>query len=172
MIKGEFEMQLSIVQSLIVSKNLGIHMWRSKEADMLVVEQFLTDLKRFQYLKSTKWEKIEEVVQMNNPPGSPSEDWIIPPDEQQVAEILVLDQEYRDLKERLLTYKPLVKECAKFLGISTHHKLDWLLFENPLIGNAALEDSLDICEAIKERCTESFYFIYNLKSSYYKVKKP
>jgi len=138
-------------------------MWRSKEQDLGLLKQFFKDLKEFQHLKLTRWEKIDDKVQENNHPGTPSEDWIIPPDENKTEQLLIKDHDYVRLKSSLLKNKPHVEQCGKFLNINTHHKLDWLVFETPLIGNSALEDALSLCHVLEKKCENSPYFLYNLK---------
>lgn len=102
----------------------------------------LQDLERFQHLKRERWEQIEESIQMSNRPGEPTEDWIIPPDEDVVRHALEEDRDYVLLKASILEKIPLVKKSAKEAGFNTHHELDWIKFTDPLIGTAALEDAI------------------------------
>lgn len=138
--------------------------WRSKEEDLKLLESFLSDLKEFQKLKTEKWEKIDEHVQMDINPGTPSEDWIIPPDENKTLEILEKDHDYQRLRGNISKNLFEVKECSKFLRYNSHHDFDWVKFTNPLIGNAALEDAIADSERLLQCCNESIYFWKNCLS--------
>lgn len=108
-----------------------------------VTRSLLNDLEQFKRLKKIRWEQVEESVQMSNRLGSPTEDWIAPPDEEAVRKILHGDPEYTALKEAITTKIPLVKQAALAKGLDTHHELDWLKFaSDPLLGTAALEDAI------------------------------
>ena len=127
-------------------------MWKKKEDDLKLLEAFSSDLRTFQNLKEERWEQIEESVQMSNQPGSPSEDWIIPPDENKVRHVLNQDPDYVELVKNLSIQVNKVKEVAKFIHFNTHHKLDWLRFSDPLIGNSALEDAVKCVRKLTEAC--------------------
>lgn len=135
--------------------------WRDQSQDIEILNTFLQKLREFQYLKSHRWEKVDEQVQMAIIPGSPSEDWIVPPDENKTLHILQNDQDYVRLRTYLIGIVPKIKECAKFLRIDTHHDFDWVIFTTPLIGNAALEDAISAAERLLNQCKTSNYLWKN-----------
>lgn len=136
--------------------------WHSKSDDVRLVNTFLQNLKEFQRLKLERWEKIDEQVQMSIIPGSPSEDWIIPPDEDKTLHILEKDPDYVRLRDYLNKSVPKIKECAKFVRLDTHHDYDWVVFTTPLIGNSALEDAMADTQRLLKTCQNSNYFCNNL----------
>lgn len=138
--------------------------WRSKDKDLKLLESFYSALKEFQKFKIEKWEMIDEKIQQDINPGTPSEDWIIPPDENQTLEILKKDPDYLRLRRSISEKLPHVKNCTKFLHFNAHHDFDWIKFTNPLIGNAALEDALSDCERLIQCCKNSSYFSKNFLS--------
>lgn len=139
-------------------------MWRSKQDDLNLIEDFNRSLTEFQRLKLSKWEKVDEKVQMSIIPGTPSEDWIIPPDENKTFEILSHDPEYMQLRQSIINHKAEIKKCADFLNFKAHHDYDLLTFTSPLIGNAALEDAIEKNHQLLKKCEESCYFWKNLSS--------
>ncbi len=116
--------------------------------DLKTVADFLETLLLFQSLKEDKWAKIEEQVQEDITPGSPSEDYIRPPDENKVLHLLQKDQEYLNLRNKIEEGLPLIKNISAHVQYDTHHKLDWLHFKNPLIGQSALEDAITAVEGL------------------------
>lgn len=110
----------------------------------------LADLEQFQILKSSRWEQVEDSIQMSNRLGTPTEDWIIPPDEDLVRKVLEEDPEYIKLRESILAKVPQVIEAAKRAGFDTHHELDWLKFTDPLIGTSAIEDAIDCLRRMRK----------------------
>lgn len=137
-------------------------MWKNKANDLQLLEGFLSNLKIFQHLKEERWEQVEESVQMSNLPGSPSEDWIIPPDENKIRHVLNQDSDYTELVKNLSIQVNDVKKLAAFIGFNTHHKLDWIRFSDPLIGNSALEDATKCAQKLIEACKNTSYFWKNL----------
>ena len=138
--------------------------WRSKQHDLELIKAFSRCLSEFQRLKLAKWEKVDEAVQMSINPGTPSEDWIIPPDENKTFDLLNKDPEYTDLRKKILSLLPEIKSCAKFLNFKSHHDYDWVNFTSPLIGNAALEDGIETNNSLLKKCEESCYFWKNISS--------
>lgn len=138
--------------------------WHCKTDDLKLLSSFNRHLMEFHHFKLERWEKIDEQVQMSIHPGSPSEDWIIPPDEDKTLQILEKDPDYVRLRADLLKELPDVKACAKFLGFNAHHDFDWVKFTNPLIGNAALEDALTDSKKLLAICKNASYFCKNLLS--------
>lgn len=137
-------------------------MWRKKSEDLNLTEDFIKQLSLFQSFKTKRWESIDEEVQMSIKPGVPSEDWIIPPDENRTLQILEADPDYINLREAIKKSVNLVKEIASFIGIESHHELDFLTFETPLMGNSALEDGIKMAKEIHSRVEKTNYFIKNL----------
>jgi hypothetical protein len=107
-----------------------------------LVQSLLFDLEQFQHLKSSRWEQVEASIQMTNRLGSPTEDWIIPPDEEEVRKVLEQDPDYVKLRKSIQEKTPLIIEEAKTEGFDTHHELDWLKFTDPLIGTSAVQDAI------------------------------
>jgi len=138
--------------------------WRSKNKDLKIISGFLQDLKEFQRLKFDRWEKIDEEVQMSIVPGTPSEDWIIPPDEDNTRKILEKDRDYVKLRKALSDRLPEIKKCAKFLHFDAHHDFDWVTFTTPLIGNAALEDAISDAEELRACCEKRIYIWKNVQA--------
>lgn len=139
-------------------------MWRDKDSDLKQIDGFLNVLEEFQKLKKSKWEKIDEQAQMDNPPGTPGEDWIIPPDENIVAAELERDGTYSHLKERILVGVGHIKEIAHFLHFDEHHDFDWVNFTSPLIGNEALDDGISMARSLKRAAEHHNYTFQNLVS--------
>lgn len=138
--------------------------WRSKNKDLALIQEFSKNLNEFQKLKLAKWEKVDEQVQMSINPGTPSEDWIIPPDENKTFEILNQDPDYVRLRHTIVTLTPEIKKCSKFLQFSSHHDYDWVNFTTPLIGNSALEDAIQKNRQLLKKCEDSCYFWKNITS--------
>src|SRR5262245_47931262 len=113
-------------------------------------DSLLADLEQFQHLKKTRWEQVEDSIQMSNRLGTPSEDWIIPPDEDAVLKVLNDDPDYLHLRQNILTKTPQVIAELSKTGYNTHHELDWLKFTDPLLGQAALEDAIDCLKRLKK----------------------
>lgn len=137
-------------------------MWRDKRKDLQTIDQFLAALEVFQKEKSDKWELIENRVQMDNPPGTPGEDWIIPPDEDLVARELEQDPEYKELKAQIVQKISELKQIAHFIHFNEHHDFDFVNFTSPLIGNDALEDGLNMAKRLKIACERHNYVLQNL----------
>lgn len=135
---------------------------RSKEHDLKTLEHFNRVLQEFKKEKSEKWEKIDDGVQAKNRPGSPSEDWIIPPDEDETEQILMRDERYKKLKNEIKGLKKQVEEIGVFLGDKSWHTLRWLNFESPLIGNAALEDCIQYGKKLHHKCLNTPYLFRSI----------
>lgn len=135
-----------------------------KAKDLAEIKGFLKSLLEFQKLKRERWEKIDGFLQMHNPPGTPGEDWIIPPDEKIVAKELDKDSDYRELKRKILAGIPRLKAIAHFLNFNDHHDFDWIKFTSPLIGNDAIEGGLRVSYELEAACKEKNYFLQNLRS--------
>lgn len=146
-------------------------MWREKTHDLDEIEKFISSVKEFHELKQKKWEKLDEKLQMENPPGTPGEDWIIPPDEDLVASELEKDPVYTTLKANILESLVHLKEISHFLHFDQHHEFDWVNFTSPLIGNAALEDGLSMARRLKKECEEHNYTLQNLVGLFQKSKQ-
>ncbi|MFN4174019.1 MAG: hypothetical protein ACK4HV_02815, partial [Parachlamydiaceae bacterium] len=112
------------------------------------IEHFLNDLYTFRTLKENKWEKVQDEVEKSNRLGTPSEDYIEPPDENKVLALLKLDNDYNVLRERIERGTARIKRIADALSFDMEYKLDWLNFTNPLIGLSALEDAIDQLEKL------------------------
>ncbi|MGK5594703.1 MAG: hypothetical protein ACSNEK_05015 [Parachlamydiaceae bacterium] len=138
--------------------------WRSKSDDINLIHAFSESLKEFKRLKLEKWEKIEEEVQRSIKPGTPSEDWIIPPDENKVYAKLQHDPEYLRLRKNIIELLPSIKECAQFLSFQESHDYDWVKFTSPLIGNSALEDAISTNDQLLNKCLVTNYFWRNVIS--------
>jgi hypothetical protein len=110
-------------------------------ANLNTLKQFIAVLEEFKKEKRGKWEKIDDAVQAKNRPGSPTEDIIIPPDENITERLLMEDEKYCMLKKKIKELRHQVESISLSLGIKSH-PLHWLEFDNPLIGNAALEDCI------------------------------
>lgn len=139
-------------------------MWRDKREDLERVERFVEALEAFSKLKLARWERVDESVQMAITPGSPSEDWIIPPDEGLTLEALKKDPDYVRLKKIIQESIPEVKLIAQFLDFDEHHDLDWVTFTTPLIGNAALEDGLTMSNRLIHAIERKNYHLQNFIS--------
>lgn len=137
-------------------------MWHEKSYDQQILTSFIENLTLFHELKETKWEKIEDQVQMAINPGVPGEDWIIPPDEEKTEACLKKDPEYIRLRDALTKAVPELKRIAHFLHFDEHHDLDWVNFTNPLIGNEALEDGLVMAGRLLKACNNKNYIFQNL----------
>lgn len=116
-------------------------MARNKKKDLLTLNKFVETLEQFKKEKLEKWEKIDDAVQSKIRPATPSEDWTNFPDEQETAKLLMQDLQYRILRNEIEQLKKEVNAMALFLNEHAH-PLQWLNFDNPLIGNAALEDAI------------------------------
>ena len=139
-------------------------MWRDKESDLNQIEGFLCVLEEFQKQKRNKWERIDEEAPKYNLPGTPGEDWIIPPDENLVAKELERDETYANLKTRIIAGVGHIKEIALFLKFDEHHDFDFVNFTSPLIGNEALDDGIAMARRLKKACEEHNYTFQNLVS--------
>lgn len=137
-------------------------MWRNRLTDTHTIHEFLKNLTEFQQLKKSRWERLDDQVQMSITPGTPTEDWIIPPDENKTRQILEIDPDYVRLKKDLIHKVEEVKKIASFLNFDTHHDYDWLKFTNPLIGNSALEDIVSTTKKLHHTSEHSQYFFKNL----------
>lgn len=137
-------------------------MWRDKSYDQKVLSSFIENLSSFHELKETKWERIEDQVQMAINPGVPGEDWIIPPDEQKTEAVLRQDPDYIRLRKDLNEAVPEIKTIAQFLHFDEHHDFDWVNFTNPLIGNDALEDGLVMAGRLLKALDQKNYVFQNL----------
>lgn len=138
-------------------------MMRSKKRDLKALEDFSKTLELFKKIKMEKWEKVDESVQAAIHLGSPTEDWIIPPDEEKTEKLLNEDPLYRDLRGKIISQKAKIQEIADFLDINLHHNLDWLNFSSPLIGNAALEESISLVKKLVQMCKKCSYLGLYLK---------
>lgn len=137
-------------------------MWRKKSNDLELLDTFLSDLEAFKGLREVRWERIDEEVQENNLPGTPEEDWIIPPDEDKTLRRLEKDKDYVRLRQNIEKNISGVREIAHFLHAPNHHDFDWLNFNNPLIGHEALNDALESATKLRHLCKEKVYFLANL----------
>lgn len=137
-------------------------MWRSKIRDLEEIVQFIEDLSTFKSLKEVRWERIQENVQRANRVASPQEDWIIPPDEDEVLQELKKDPDYKSLRERILLAKEKLGKIESFLHFDAHHDFDWVTFTSPLIGNDALEDALSMAYRLEKACGNKNYLLGNL----------
>lgn len=135
---------------------------RKKEHDLKVLDHFNAVLEEFRREKAERWERIDDAVQAKNRPGTPTEDWIIPPDENEAEQILMQDEQYRKLKGEIKSLKKHVEEVGVFLGDKSWHVLRWLNFENPLIGNAALEDCIMYGKRLRRKCLDTNYVVQTL----------
>lgn len=135
---------------------------RNKSHDLKTLDHFNHILLDFKKVKSEKWEKVDDEVQSKNRPGTPTEDWIIPPDENETEQILMRDEQYRKYKSEIKGLKKQVEEIGSFLGDKSWHTLRWLNFENPLIGNAALEDCISYGKTLRRKCLNTNYFFQSL----------
>lgn len=146
-------------------------MWRDKNQDLNQIDLFIKSLKDFQRFKQEKWERIDDKAQMANPPGTPGEDWIQPPDENGVSHELESDPHYTSLKKEIIQLLPVLKQIAKFLHFDEHHDFDWINFNSPLIGNDALVDGLDMAKRLKGACENNSYVFQNLVNLFQSSKK-
>ena len=162
----------NIEDEVLQAKSELVVEWHDQTRDMRLLQSLENDLGRFQQLKSEKWERVVEKVQMSNHLGSPSEDWIIPPDENIERELLEKDPDYIKLRTAIQTEVSLAKRCAQFLEYNTHYRLDWIKFEDPLIGNDALEDGLSEVKELQERCQTAWYFAQNMKQRFGALLRP
>lgn len=137
-------------------------MWRSKVKDLEEIVEFIENLSTFKGLKEMRWERIEEEIQKGNRLASPQEDWIIPPDENEILKELEKDPDYCVLRERILRGCNKLKHIGTFLHCNMHHDFDWIIFTSPLIGNDALEDALSMAYQLEKACGKKNYFIGNL----------
>lgn len=112
------------------------------------IEHFLNDLYTFRTLKENKWEKVQDEVEKSNRLGTPSEDYIEPPDENKVLALLKLDNDYLELRSHIEREKPEIQRIADALGFDMEYKIHWLNFTNPLIGLSALDDAIDRVEGL------------------------
>ncbi len=136
---------------------------RNKKKDAEILHDLLDALEKFLKLKLEKWERVEGQVESTNLPGTPTEDWIIPPDEEITSDILMKDPVYRKLRQEIERLKPEAIEIAHFLKIPAR-SLDWLTFMNPLIGNDALEDSMDTLKLMITQQKGTLYFLQKIKT--------
>lgn len=137
-------------------------MWRKKSIDKELIFSFLKDLKTFQKLKEQRWEKIDSQVQMAITPGTPSEDWINPPDENNTLALLNQDKDYQILRTHLLKKGEEMKKCAQFIKFNPHYQLAAINFNSPLIGNVALEDGIKRVEEMAKAFERVNYLFLNL----------
>lgn len=138
-------------------------MWRNKSRDLRVIDHFLESLERFQQLKTEKWEMIDQKVQMSITPGSPSEDWIVPPDEDLTLKELKKDPEYMNLRNSLTTSPCHLKKIAAFVHFNTHHDFEEVHFVSPLLGKDVIDDAKQMARELRHKCAISPYFLRNLK---------
>lgn len=138
-------------------------MWHYQSTDLKTVDQFLKTIEEFQRLKLERWEKIDEKVQEDIIPGSPSEDWIVPPDEDLTLTQLKKDGDYLRLRKELTQGVHHLKKIAKFIHYNVHHDLDWVNFVTPLVGNDALEDAQKMAHQLKNGVKEAPYFLRNVQ---------
>lgn len=125
-----------------MSVSHGEGMADQQTQDQIVAESLLDYLTRFNHLKQERWEQLEDSFQMSNKMGTPTEDWIIPPDEKKIEKILLEDPDYTILREAIEGHLPKVKALAELRNFDTQHKLDWIKFTDPLIGTVALEEGM------------------------------
>lgn len=121
---------------------------RVHDQDADLVKNLLESLKEFQRLKAERWEAIEGSFQMSNRLGTPSEDWIIPPDEKKVEKILKEDPDYLKLRTKIESSVEGVKEISQKESFNLHHALDWIKFTDPLLGTSALHDAIQALEEL------------------------
>ncbi|KAF3361438.1 hypothetical protein PHSC3_002001 [Chlamydiales bacterium STE3] len=140
--------------------------WRSKNRDLILIKSFDQNLNEFKRMKLQKWEKIDEQVQKSINPGTPSEDWIIPPDENKTLDMLNQDLDYLRLRKNITEMLPAIKSCAKFLMAEEHHEYDWIKFTNPLIGNSALDDAITRNQQLLQKAQSINYFWKNLANCF------
>lgn len=138
-------------------------MWHQKSQDLSVVQSFIKDLRTFHELKAKRWEKIDDRVQEENTLGSPSEDWIVPPDEDLTLIELKKDPDYIRLRKDLTHGVHQLKKIAKFIHFDVHHDFDWVNFMTPLVGNDALEDAEAMAERLKSAIRLAPYFARNVQ---------
>jgi ATP-dependent Lon protease len=138
-------------------------MGRNKKDDTEILSKFLEALEKFHQLKIEKWEKIDDEVQASNLPGTPTEDWINPPDETLTTHKLMKDPTYRTLRKEIEKSKKEALEIAHFFHFSSH-QLEWLSFKNPLIGNAALEQAIHSLKLLIEKQKKAFYLLEKIKN--------
>ena len=136
---------------------------RNKQTDVKTLIQFLDTLEEFQKLKEEKWEKVDDLVQSKNRPATPTEDWIIPPDENETKRLLMDDPKYRELRSSIIQLRKEVEPIVKFLG-ENGHVLNWLEFNNPLIGNASLDDCIDFAKRVLEIAKRTNYTLQRLRN--------
>lgn len=116
--------------------------------DIQEIERFLNDIYTFRTLKENKWEKVQDEIDQSNRLGTPSEDYIEPPDENKVLSLLKLDPDYVELRSRIEKEKPEIERLAHSLGFDMEYRLHWLNFTNPLIGLSALDDAITQVEGL------------------------
>jgi hypothetical protein len=138
-------------------------MWRNKSRDLGYINHFIESLEQFRILKEEKWEKIDEKVQMSIVPGSPTEDWIIPPDEDLTLKELKKDPIYMELRSSLTASPAHLRKIAAFVGFNTHHDLDEVHFVAPLLGQDVIEDAQHMSKELREKCAKAPYLLLNLK---------
>lgn len=138
-------------------------MWHQKSQDIATVQSFIGALREFHELKEKRWEKIDDRVQEENTLGSPSEDWIVPPDEDLTLEQLKKDPDYNRLRKDLTHGIHHLKKIAKFIHFDMHHDFDWVNFMTPLVGNDALEDAEHTAERLKTAIGHAPYFARNVQ---------
>lgn len=138
-------------------------MWHQQSQDLSAVQAFIEALRAFHELKSKRWEKIDDRVQEENTLGSPSEDWIVPPDEDLTLAELKKDPDYIRLRKELTHGVHQMKKIAKFIHFDVHHDFDWVNFMTPLVGNDALEDAEAMAERLKTAIRQAPYFARNLQ---------
>ncbi len=138
-------------------------MWRNQSRDLQMIESFQNSLSEFLALKGERWERVDEEVQRSIRPGSPSEDWIVPPDEELTLNTLKKDHDYMRLRSSISHAIPHLKKIASFIHIDLHHDFDWINFVTPLVGSDALEDALKAGKRLEHACREARYFPLNLR---------
>lgn len=138
---------------------------RVRHKDLALIEELLSLLFSFKENKRDKWDALEEDIQEKNSLGTPTEDWIIPPDPHLVFDKLSSDPAYYEQRKKIEEIVPQVLEIAYFLGNrNALHKLEWLNFTTPLLGNACIEDGVDALEELKQQVENSSYFWSNIKN--------
>ncbi|MFV0339859.1 MAG: hypothetical protein ACK5MA_04395 [Parachlamydiaceae bacterium] len=138
-------------------------MWRNKSRDLTSIDHFLESLEQFRRLKEERWEAIDEKVQMSIVPGTPSEDWIIPPDEDLTLKELKKDADYMHLRSSLTASPAHLKKIALFVRFNTHHDLDEVHFVSPLLGQDVIEDAQAMARELRCKCLSSPYILLNIK---------
>jgi hypothetical protein len=123
--------------------------WRDKLRDLSILYSLADDLKLFWQFKAMRWEKLEATVRHTEELKVNS----LVVDEEVLAErlkqLLLADQDYREVRHRIRVQLKEVRAIMDFLKIGMPEALEALTFKPPLMDNAVIEVAVEATEGLE-----------------------